>query len=45
MLIERNGRVLRLKISLMDGGNPPANVVTVDGVPVTVDGQYVVATP
>ena len=44
MLILRDGVVLRVAIALDPGGEVPANAVTVNGVAVTVNGQYVVKT-
>lgn len=44
MLIVRNGQFYRFKVSgLSVAPSIPANVVTVDGSPVTVDGVYVVS--
>ena len=44
MLILRGGVVYRVGIPLDTGGEAPANAVTVNGVPVTANGQYVVKT-
>lgn len=44
MLILRDGVVMRVAIALDPGGEVPVNAVTVNGVAVTVNGQYVVKT-
>lgn len=44
MVIIRAGKLMKVKIRLGGGGPVPEDAVTVNGVPVTVNGEYVVMT-
>ena len=44
MLLVRDGAIVRVAVTLSSGSDIPANAVLVNGVAVTVNGQYVVKT-